>query len=65
MTSTEHAHAQREWIVPGVARCPTCRGAVGVRDDEHLFEHHRYADGAGSGPNQSHDMIRCEGERTT
>jgi len=63
MTSTENVDVQGERVSRGVARCPTCHGAVGVRDDGALFDHQRYADGAGFGPDQPHDMIRCAGER--
>ena len=41
--------------------CPECNGYVEVRADGTLFDHQRYADGAGFGPGQSHDLMRCEG----
>ena len=64
MTSTEPVGApEREWVIPGVMLCPKCQGVVGVRDDGTLFDHDRYADGAGPNPDQPHDQIRCEGER--
>jgi len=31
-------------------------------DDGALFDHQRYADGAGPYPNQPHNLIQCEGE---
>lgn len=40
--------------------CPVCHGWVAVREDGTLFEHKRYADGAGYGPDQPHDLVRCE-----
>lgn len=40
--------------------CPVCGGVVARRPDGSLFPHQRYADGAGYGPDQSHDMIYCE-----
>ena len=61
----EHdSSVRREWVAPGVARCPTCHGAAGVRDDGALASHQRYADGAGPYPNQPHGMIQCAGEFT-
>lgn len=60
MTDTDSP--RRELVVSGVARCPTCHGAVAVMDDGALFDHQRYADGAGPYPNQPHNLIQCEGE---
>jgi hypothetical protein len=41
--------------------CPACGNYAGRREDGTLFPHQRYADGAGYGPNQSHDQVTCEG----
>ena len=41
--------------------CPVCQGLVGVQEDGTLFPHKRYADGAGYGPDQPHDLVPCEG----
>ncbi len=41
--------------------CPKCKGWVAARETGALFPHKRYADGAGFGRNQPHDLIECEG----
>lgn len=64
MTSTEHADTpRREWMAPGLARCPTCRGGVVVSANGTLPDHYRYADDVD--PHQPHVRIRCAGERVT
>jgi hypothetical protein len=44
-----------------VGTCPVCHGAVGKREDGSLFSHTRYANGAGYAPQQSHELVVCEG----
>jgi hypothetical protein len=39
--------------------CPVCHGMVGKQSDGTLFPHQCYADGAGPGPDQSHEMADC------
>lgn len=43
------------------ATCPTCGGWTGRRQNGVLFPHQRYADGAGFGPGQPHELVQCEG----
>jgi hypothetical protein len=44
--------------------CPKCKDPVTVQADGTLHPHYRYADGAGYGPGQSHELIECEGSGT-
>jgi hypothetical protein len=44
-----------------IIACPVCGGITCRRDDGTLVPHERYADGAGYGPTQSHELVDCEG----